>query len=202
VFYRYKRPVPKGGVNEPTPASAQPAAQSTVGFGGFSFAPPRFGASSSTSGFSFGSSSGPAAPATASPAAAADQPTSAAEPSSDSAGTEAASAEPPKSEQEQQTPKESLPEPVWGFAFHVVPAFNDDEQKQKLASPEARAEVERLRATLVGGAKGLAIDAELVEYVNRLRSECRVPYHALEPFRLRLTVRAPSPPLAPHFYLS
>jgi hypothetical protein len=79
----------------------------------------------------------------------------------------------------------------------VVPAFNEDEQKQKLASPEARAEVERLRATLVGGAKGLAIDAELVEYVNRLRSECRVPYHALEPFRLRLTVRAPLPRILP-----
>lgn len=182
VFYRYKRSVPSA--NEPTPASAQPAAQSTVGFGGFSFAPPPFGASASTSGFSFGSSSGPAAPATASPAA--DQPTSTAEPSSVSASTEAASAEPPKSEAEQE-PKESLPEQVWGFAFHVVPAFNEDEQKQKLASPEARAEVERLRATLVGGVKGLAIDAELVEYVNRLRSECRIPYHALEPFRLRLT---------------
>jgi hypothetical protein len=206
VFYRYTRPVPSSAA-EPTPAQAQ---QSETPLSAFSFAPPTFGSPVSGGAFSF-SLATPTATATAA-SSSTDQP-ALAQQSQEAAG------QPPSgffnttvdtgevnsaplvqadtaAADEQQKPKESLPPAVWGYAFHVVPTFSDDERKQKLTSPEAKAEVDRLHKTLVGGAEGLAIDAELVEYINRLHSECGISYKSMQPFRLRLTVRSPSPTLS------
>lgn len=105
-----------------------------------------------------------------------------------------ASSEPPS---QSETPEDKRPEakpekPLpWGYRFHVVPIFERDNavRKQKLQSPQGSSHYARLRRELQGGAKGYAIDAEIVEYMNRLRSERSYSCVGIDIFRLQLSVR-------------